>query len=98
MNALEEKVKKVDQVQSQIELMPHQPSHCVVPPAGLEEDEQQSGDKRDSDAAAVHDGMEGLDTKAARLRFGKDLRLLEVISHLHGLLQPFLCCCCLMSL
>ena len=59
---------------------------------GLEEEERQSGDKRESDAAGVHDGMEGLDTKAARLRFGKDLRLLEVKPHLHGVLQPSLHC------
>jgi len=26
----------------------------------------------------VYDGMEGLNTKAAKLRFGQDLRLLEV--------------------
>lgn len=78
--------------------MPHQSLHRVISPAGLGEEERQSGDKRDSDTAAVHDGMEGLDTKAARLRFGKDLRLLEVISHPCGLLQPPLCCCCLMSL
>ena len=46
---------------------------------GLGGEEEQQGDKsKEGEQAAVYDGMEGLDSKAARLRFGKDLRLLEV--------------------
>ena len=52
-----------------------------MPSAGLGADEEQQGDKsKEGEQAAVYDGMEGLDSKSARLRFGKDLRLLEVTS------------------
>lgn len=50
---------------------------CML--AGLEgEEERPALRDKEAEQAAVYDGMEGLDTKAAKLRFGQDLRLLEV--------------------
>lgn len=59
-------------------LMFHPLSCLIMGAAGLEEEDRYTGAGREAEPAAVHDGMEGLDTQAARLRFGKDLRLLEV--------------------
>ena len=42
------------------------------------EEEQQTQRGKEAEQTTVYDGMEGLSTKAAKLRFGKDLRLLEV--------------------
>ena len=42
------------------------------------EEEQQTQRGKEAEQTAVYDGMEGLSTKTAKLRFGKDLRLLEV--------------------
>ena len=42
------------------------------------EEEQQTQRGKEAEQSAVYDGMEGLNTKAAKLRFGQDLRLLEV--------------------
>ncbi|KAL0039031.1 hypothetical protein WJX77_005730 [Trebouxia sp. C0004] len=42
------------------------------------EEEQQTQQGKEAEQTAVYDGMEGLNTKAAKLRFGRDLRLLEV--------------------
>ena len=42
------------------------------------EEERQVRRGKEAEQAAVYDGMEILSTKAAKLRFGQDLRLLEV--------------------
>ena len=42
------------------------------------EEDRQAGRGKEAEQAAVYDGMEILSTPAAKLRFGKDLRLLEV--------------------
>ena len=42
------------------------------------EEERAAGRGKETEQAASYDGMEGLNSKAARLRFGQDLRLLEV--------------------
>ncbi len=53
----------------------------MIPLSGLGgEEERQAERGKESEQAAVYDGMEGLNTKAAKLRFGRDLRLLEVQS------------------
>ena len=57
----------------------HVTTWCVWGWAGLGGEEEGRGVRgKESDAAAVYDGMEGLSSKAAKLRFGRDLRLLEV--------------------
>ena len=58
---------------------------CIL--SGLEgEEERPALRDKEAEQAAVYDGMEGLGTKAAKLRFGQDLRLLEVqtANHLIG--------------
>lgn len=42
------------------------------------EEDRQTGRGKEAEQAAVYDGMEILGTPPTKLRFGKDLRLLEV--------------------
>ena len=50
---------------------------CYV--SGLEaEEDRQAGRGKEAEQAAMYDGMEILSTPPAKLRFGRDLRLLEV--------------------
>lgn len=46
---------------------------------GLEaEEDRQAGRGKEAEQSAMYDGMEILSTPPAKLRFGRDLRLLEV--------------------
>ena len=51
---------------------------CVCVRGLGEEEDRQAGRGKEAEQASVYDGMEILGTAPARLRFGKDLRLLEV--------------------
>ena len=42
------------------------------------EEDRQAGRGKEAEQAAMYDGMEILTTPPAKLRFGRDLRLLEV--------------------